>query len=134
MVGASHAGLTLDLTDLGGGVYTAFLRTRDFGTVISWSGRVLAHRRGGSGCGVIVVGCAIARSRPPCRPPCPPVAWTAVLIVAVIAAALWFDIFPWLSLHVPVDGSAINDLPAGVPEQTPAQAETAARPEAGRRV
>jgi hypothetical protein len=32
----------------------------------------------------------------------------AVLIVAVIAAALCFDVFPWLSLHVPVDGSAIN--------------------------
>ena len=45
MVGASHAGLTLDLADLGGGVYTGFLRTRDFGTVISWSGRVCVHRR-----------------------------------------------------------------------------------------
>jgi hypothetical protein len=33
----------------------------------------------------------------------------AVLIVAVIAAALWFDVFRWLSLHVPVDSSAIND-------------------------
>jgi hypothetical protein len=34
-------------------------------------------------------------------------AWT-VLIAAVIAAALWFGVFPWLQLHVPVDGSAIN--------------------------
>ena len=32
----------------------------------------------------------------------------AVLIVAVIAAALWFGVFPWLSRYVPVDGSAIN--------------------------
>ena len=31
-----------------------------------------------------------------------------ILIVAVVAAALWFEVFPWLSLHVPVDGSAIN--------------------------
>jgi len=30
------------------------------------------------------------------------------LIAAVIAAALWFGVFPWLQLHVPVDGSAIN--------------------------
>jgi hypothetical protein len=37
MAGATHGGLTLARTDLGGGVYTAFLRTRDFGTVISWS-------------------------------------------------------------------------------------------------
>jgi hypothetical protein len=35
MAGASHGGLTFALTDLGGGVYTAFFRTRDFGTVIS---------------------------------------------------------------------------------------------------
>ncbi len=37
----------------------------------------------------------------------------AVLIVAVIAAALWFGVFPWLSRHVPVDGSAINGRPVG---------------------
>jgi hypothetical protein len=32
MAGASHGGLTFARTDLGGGVYTAFFRTRDFGT------------------------------------------------------------------------------------------------------
>ena len=41
-------------------------------------------------------------------------AWPSVmpagrLDAVLIAAALWFDVFPWLSLHVPVDGSAIND-------------------------
>jgi len=34
-------------------------------------------------------------------------AWVAAIAVAV-AAALWFGVFPWLQLHVPVDGSAIN--------------------------
>jgi hypothetical protein len=31
-----------------------------------------------------------------------------VLIVVAVAAALWFGVFPWLQLHVPVDGSSIN--------------------------
>jgi hypothetical protein len=31
-----------------------------------------------------------------------------VLLVAVIATAVWFGVFPWHQLHVPVDGSAIN--------------------------
>jgi hypothetical protein len=54
MVGASHGGLTFDLADLdGGGVYTAFFRTRDFGTVISCVYGLA---------GVIVVGRAVARS------------------------------------------------------------------------
>lgn len=34
-------------------------------------------------------------------------AWAAAIAVA-LAAALWFGVFPWLQLHVPVDGSAIN--------------------------
>ena len=34
-------------------------------------------------------------------------AWT-VLIAVAMAAALWFGVFPWLQLHVPVDGSAIS--------------------------
>jgi hypothetical protein len=37
----------------------------------------------------------------------------AVPIVAAAGTALWFDVFPWLSLHVPVDGSAINGRPVG---------------------
>ena len=36
MVGASQRGLTVAFAALGGGVYTALLRVRDFGTVISW--------------------------------------------------------------------------------------------------
>jgi hypothetical protein len=32
---------------------------------------------------------------------------TALIIVAM-AAALWFGLFPWLQLHLPVDGSSIN--------------------------
>ncbi|HWG15674.1 MAG TPA: hypothetical protein VG268_20620 [Streptosporangiaceae bacterium] len=32
---------------------------------------------------------------------------TALIVVAV-AAALWFGVFPWLQLHVPVDGSSIS--------------------------
>ena len=35
MAGASHGGLALRRAERGGGVYTGFLRTRDFGTVIS---------------------------------------------------------------------------------------------------
>jgi hypothetical protein len=31
-----------------------------------------------------------------------------LLIVVALGAALWFGFFPWLQLHVPVDGSAIN--------------------------
>jgi hypothetical protein len=53
MTGASHGGLTFARTDLGGGVYTAFFRTRDFGTVISCVYGLA---------GVIVVGRAAARS------------------------------------------------------------------------
>jgi len=31
-----------------------------------------------------------------------------VLLVAVIATAVWFGVFPWRQPHVPVDGSAIS--------------------------
>ncbi|HLH57561.1 MAG TPA: hypothetical protein VKV33_00275 [Streptosporangiaceae bacterium] len=31
-----------------------------------------------------------------------------ILIVVAVAAVLWFGVFPWLQLHVPVDGSSIN--------------------------
>ena len=34
-------------------------------------------------------------------------AWL-VLLLLLAAAALWFGLFPWLQLHVPVDGSSIN--------------------------
>jgi hypothetical protein len=34
-------------------------------------------------------------------------AWTVLIVVAMVAA-LWFGVFPWLQLHVPVDGSAIS--------------------------
>src|SRR6202034_1251340 len=38
MAGTSQRGLTFVLADrFGGGVYTAFVLTRDFGTVVSWS-------------------------------------------------------------------------------------------------
>ncbi|HWG13119.1 MAG TPA: hypothetical protein VG268_07605 [Streptosporangiaceae bacterium] len=37
MATGTHRGLDLRRTDRGGGVYTGFFRTRDFGTVISWS-------------------------------------------------------------------------------------------------
>ncbi|HEY4464110.1 MAG TPA: hypothetical protein VGN41_15700 [Streptosporangiaceae bacterium] len=30
------------------------------------------------------------------------------LIVVAVAAALWFGVFPWLQLNVPVDGSSIS--------------------------
>jgi hypothetical protein len=32
----------------------------------------------------------------------------AILIAVAVAATAWFGLFPWLQLHVPVDGSAIN--------------------------
>ncbi len=31
-----------------------------------------------------------------------------IVIVVAVAALLWFGAFPWLQLHVPVDGSSIN--------------------------
>ena len=34
-------------------------------------------------------------------------AWLLLLIL-LAAAVLWFGVFPWLQLHVPVDGSALN--------------------------
>ena len=34
-------------------------------------------------------------------------AWL-VLLLLLAAAALWFGFFPWLQLHVPVDGSSMN--------------------------
>jgi hypothetical protein len=42
--------------------------------------------------------------------PGPAAAKTAgtVVIVLAVAAVLWFGLFPWLQLHVPVDGSSIN--------------------------
>ncbi len=34
-------------------------------------------------------------------------AWMLVLLL-LAAGVLWFGVFPWLQLHVPVDGSSIN--------------------------
>jgi type IV secretory pathway VirB2 component (pilin) len=31
-----------------------------------------------------------------------------VLIVVAVGAALWFGLFPWAQLHVPIDGSTIS--------------------------
>ncbi len=35
-------------------------------------------------------------------------AWM-LLLVLIAVAALWFGVFPWLQLHVPVDGSSISN-------------------------
>src|SRR5712664_91090 len=72
MAGTSQRGLTFLLADrFGGGVYTALVLTRDFGTVVSWSvalpsvtpGHHLETRRAGRRAGGPRRRCAARRGR-----------------------------------------------------------------------
>ena len=42
-------------------------------------------------------------------PAAPPRAGVLALIIVAVMAALWFYVFPWAALHLPIDTSGFSD-------------------------